>query len=244
MKILTFNTWGKNGPYQKRFELISFELSKINADTVCLQEVFDAELKDTLIQSCGFKHSYECYPAGLVILSRFSFDKTLTHIYKRVSENEKNGSRAAILIHIKTKKTAYWIANTHLSWRPEENDIRMSQTQELLKRVNSLNALSILAGDFNCEPDSEAVDLLLKKDFAELYGKLNPGKMDFTWDNNRNPYLKTHSVIFPNRRIDLLLIHEKLLARFAAKCCELVFTKSEPNGIFPSDHFGLCAELL
>src|SRR3989338_7987389 len=110
MKIVTLNTWGKNGPCEKRFCLISRELKKLNADIVSLQEVFKPELNNQIKKVCGFKYSCECYPAGLVLLSRCPIKQTKTHTYRTISPNEKN-DRRVIFVRIKAKGKFLWVAN-------------------------------------------------------------------------------------------------------------------------------------
>jgi endonuclease/exonuclease/phosphatase family metal-dependent hydrolase len=244
MKIITLNTWGTNGPHEKRFPLIESGIREENPDLVCLQEVFGAPLKDRLKKACGFGYSHESHPAGLVILSRFPIHEIKIYPYRTISPNEMN-DRRIIFAQIELKGNLIWIGNTHLSWKPEDEAVRLSQMKELLEQVKALGTPQvILTGDFNCPPESNPILAAKMSGFLEIFGELNPEEDGFTWDNKRNPYLKTHSVELPDRRIDLVLMRKELLTIATPKTCELVFTEPDAEGNFPSDHFGLSAELI
>lgn len=241
MKIVTLNTWGTNGPFEKRFELIAGGLERIAPDIVCLQEVFEAALKNKIQERCGFPHGYETYPAGLVILSRFPFRKTKTHVYFAVSPYEKF-DRRAIFTEIEIGGKSALLANTHLSWKAEDKATRLAQVKEFIAQISKFGRPAIATGDFNSTPESEAVEEMKNAGFVELFGHLQPKENGFTWDNARNPYLKTHSVIYPDRRIDLVMVRRELLPLLQPKSCELAFTKPDGEGVLPSDHFGVIAE--
>ncbi len=243
MKIVTLNTWGKYGPYEKRFPLIVSELQKIKADVVCLQEVVDSELKDEIQASCHFHDFHECYPAGLLTFSNLPIEEKIIYRYKTISTNETN-DRRVILTKTTAQNKTLWIVNTHLSWRAEDDPVRLEQMKELLQCITQLtwNENTILTGDFNCTPDSLPIKILKEAGFIDLFSKLYPTESGFTWDNERNPFLKTHSILFPDRRIDLILANQNFLHMFPLKKCELIFTKPAAGDIFPSDHFGVSAE--
>ncbi|MBI4387964.1 MAG: endonuclease/exonuclease/phosphatase family protein [Candidatus Omnitrophica bacterium] len=242
MKIITLNTWGKYGPYEKRFPLIVSELQKIKADVICLQEVVDAELKDKIQAFCHFRDFHECYPAGLLTFSDLPIEEKIIYRYKTISTNETN-DRQVVLIKTTVQNKTLWIANTHLSWRVEDEPIRLEQVKELLQCITQLtwNENTILTGDFNCTSDSAPIQKLKEAGLVDIFEKLHPKENGFTWDNDRNPFLKTHSVLFPNRRIDLMLANQHFLKNFSIKTCELAFTQPTDE-TFPSDHFGGCAE--
>ncbi len=254
MRIVSLNTWGRNGSYETRRDLIVSEVNAQAVDFLCLQEVFDSDLRDVIKKTCGFDFSFECHPAGLVILSRFPIQEQKMLTYKTISTNEKN-DRRVIFIKTRIKNDSVWIGNTHLSWRPEDDEIRIGQVNELVEVAQTLDAHVILAGDFNCTTECKPIALLKKAGFLDVYANLDPKKDGFTWDNARNPYLKTHAVIFPDRRIDLILVKTKgsgfhgfsnvgaygytpLLPR----SCNLCFTKPNGEDVFPSDHFGVMVE--
>ena len=242
MKILTLNTWSDNGPFEIRRRLILSELKQLKPDVLCLQEVFQAGFADEIKTACQFQNVYANFTAGLVILSRLPFESMDTVVYNTLSPSEYM-SRHAILVNLKSDTQSFWIVNTHLSWRLEDDKIRAKQAEELLECVKALEGPVILTGDFNSLPDSEPVSKLKQAGFHDLFDRLHPKEKGFTWDNDRNPYLKNHSILFPNRRIDFILPQENLLAQLPKQTCRLAFAEPDAAGHFASDHFGLMADL-
>lgn len=241
MKLVTLNTWGIHKPYRKRTSLICSEMIQLEPDIVCLQEVFSPEQENLIKQNTSLAHSHHVHAAGLVILSKEPFLETRELKYKTVSERDKN-DRRAIFVKIHSGKKMLWIGNTHLAWKGADEDVRIGQTKELVDELERLGDLSIATGDFNAGPHSPSIKQLKDIGFIDIFDSLHPGNEMFTWDNDRNHYLKTHSVIFPNRRIDLILASKELFRKIKIKSCELVFTKSDLEGNLPSDHFGVMTE--
>ena len=241
MKIVTLNTWGINEPYEKRIRLLTAELLRLNPDVACFQEVPNENAAERIQENFSFPHFFASYPAGLLILSKQPFGETLELKYQTVSTIDLN-DRRAIFASVQFKNETVWIGNTHLAWKGADEATRVGQVSELASQAGKLGAFSILAGDFNCGPDSAPIAELKEEKFTDIFRLLNPKKEVFTWDNDRNPYLKKHATIFPNRRIDLIMASETLLKKFKAKSCEVVFTNKGEEENFPSDHFGVVAE--
>jgi len=241
MKIVTLNTWGIHEPYQKRTSLIAAELSRLNPDLVCLQEVFSADQENKIKQNLPIPYSHHAHTAGLVILSKQPFLKTAELKYKTFSQMDSN-DRRAIFTKVCFGGKTLWIGNTHLAWKGADENVRTGQTRELADQLQKLGDLSIAIGDFNAGPNSPSVEQIKFAGFIDIFDSLHPGKKIYSWDNDRNHYLKTHSAMFPNRRIDLILASKKLFQNIKLKSCELAFTAKDAEGNLPSDHFGVMAE--
>ncbi len=241
MKIAMLNTWGKSGPYPIRFELILKEIHRVKPDILCLQEVFESELAERIKFETELQHVHAFHEVGLVILGRLPFDCVMFDKYKAKSPLE-DYSRGYLSAQQTSNGQKFWVGNTHLSWKAEDAESRTKQILELLDVVQSLNAPCILTGDFNTTPDSEPIAKLKNAGFVDLCEMLRPNQTLFTWDNKRNPYLKTHTVIFPNRRIDLLMASKSFVSHYIPSSYELCFNYPDTEGNFPSDHFGVVAE--
>lgn len=242
MRIATLNTWARKGPYEERFPLILKELNRIKPDIICLQEVFDEELPKQIKLAMQYLYSYESFPAGLVIISKFPIRKSKTLTYDYLSSIDDN-DRRAIFSEISVNNRAILVGNTHWPWKPEDDKVRFKNAKELLYYLKSVPHPIFLAGDFNTSSESDAISILKESGFQDLFLIQNPDTDGFTWDNTRNPYLQTHSVNFPDRRIDLVL-GKNYENRFQMKRAELVFSESDNAGTFPSDHFGVLVELV
>jgi endonuclease/exonuclease/phosphatase family metal-dependent hydrolase len=106
----------------------------------------------------------------------------------------------------------------------------------------------ILCGDLNARPDAAEVRFL--KGLASSGGRsfhlfdafevAHPGAPGHTWDN-RNPYAAMNAV--PDQRIDYVLVgvrRDDGAGRVLS--CDVVCDQPR-RGIWPSDHFGVCARL-
>ena len=241
MKIIMLNTWGHSGPYQKRWEVLFRELERYTPDVLCLQEVFQPELVQKLEKKFLFSHVLKSYEAGLVLMTQFPISSHQILNYKAISPNEQQ-NRQALLVGLKIHTKEIVIANTHLSWKAEDESVRHSQVQELLQAIANQGHLALLAGDFNDVAGSKPIEEIRKAGYVDLYNLLHAKKPKITWDN-QNPFIQTHNVKFSDRQIDFLFLHNKLIKANTIKKCEIIFNRPDQNGIYPSDHYGVLADL-
>jgi endonuclease/exonuclease/phosphatase family metal-dependent hydrolase len=209
MKIVTLNTWGRGGPFEKRWEVLLNELSKFDPEIICLQEVFDGELTKRIKKRLNLKHALTSVPSGLAIVTKFDVLTEKTIAYKTQSPTETEPRRAIAAI-LKIGEKIIQVANTHLAWKPEDEAVRIGQTKELIECAQKEKEMTILAGDFNDVPESNSVSELKHAGFQDVYEQLHPNGTDLTWDN-QNPYIQTHKEKFQDRRIDFLFFDKKLL---------------------------------
>ena len=241
MKIITLNTWGTYGPYQKRWDFFLKELETIDPDLLCLQEVVEPTLPEKIKKIFPLLYSIESYEAGLAILSRFPILLEEILKYKSVSLTERE-DRRAIIARLKTGNNEMILANTHLSWKSEDEPTRLAQVKELIGVIKKRGQPALLAGDFNDVPQSSPIQEVKRAGYFDLLELLHPGEQKITWDNH-NPFIQTHSVKFPDRQIDFLFLHQELLAQHPPQISEIVFNRPNTEGIFPSDHYGIFAEI-
>ncbi|WP_449428081.1 endonuclease/exonuclease/phosphatase family protein [Rhodanobacter umsongensis] len=120
--------------------------------------------------------------------------------------------------------------NTHFPYRPEDVRARMLSADEILQRIGKLpsTARVILAGDFNCGPDSPVYAKLtgtLHDAWAAAGSRSGPGKTFHNFTGN------------PDQRIDWILTRG-----FKAITVQTVTTHDGAR--YPSDHFPVVAELV
>jgi len=238
---MTLNTWGNSGPYQDRWNFFLEELKMYTPDVLCLQEVFGPVLIEKIKESFSYPYILLAYEAGLVIMARFPVGEHQVLKYKTISSNEQE-NRQAILAKLEIKGKQLAIANTHLSWRAEDEGVRHQQVKELLQVIVDKRDTVLLAGDFNDTPGSAPIKEIEKAGYVNLLRLLYPHNENITWDN-QNPFIQTHSVKFQNRQIDFLFLHKKLLTPNLVKSCDIIFNRPNPNGIYPSDHYGVLVEI-
>ncbi len=252
MKILTLNTWGKNGPTERRSVLVQAILD-LAPDVACLQEVTDPALLEAFANYPVRLHAPQ---AGLAILSRFPVSSSRTFTYSAVSPLEPY-RRQLFLAELSCAAGPLWLGNTHLAWRAEDEPTRLAQVEQLLYWGASLSFLSgrvphrgaslkptvLLAGDFNAAPDQAPIARIREGGFTDLFGQLHPNEAGITWDN-ANPYIQSHAVRFPDRRIDFLFLRQDPAGPFKPVQCEVACRQPSAAGGHPSDHYGVLATLL
>lgn len=241
MKIVTLNTWGHDGPYQKRLDFFLEELESVNPDVICLQEVFEPTLTGRIKKMLSLPYSVSSTEAGLVMITRFTILSEKVMRYETASPLESYDRRAIIAaLRIGTRKIVF--ANTHLAWKPEDEKTRLGQVQNLLSVIKKEKNPAILAGDFNDTPESTPIQTIKLSGYHDLYGLLHPNEAGLTWDN-QNPFIQAHIVKLPDRRIDFLFAHERLLINNPPRTCDVIFNHPNSAGIYPSDHYGLFAKI-
>ncbi len=239
MKLITLNTWGKDGPYQERWNYFLQELAASPPDVMCLQEVADDELTRLIQKFLRLSHHVSDYKAGLLIISKFPLSGSSTLVYQHVSPSEKNYERKALITKFAIGTHELLLANTHLAWREEDRPVRDGQISELLKTVKSKGLPSLICGDLNDIPESSPLELTRSAGYENLIQSFQPDTI--TWDNH-NPFIQSHSVRFPDRQIDYILLQESVSQILKAKSCSVAFNRPNDKLIYPSDHYGISAE--
>jgi endonuclease/exonuclease/phosphatase family metal-dependent hydrolase len=167
-------------------------------------------------------------------------------------------SRAALSVTIDSPYGPIGFTCTHLHWQFNHGYVREKQvellTERAWKRRPENGFPPIIAGDFNAEPDSDEIRFMTGRhslvgrsvaflDAWEVAGDATlPGEAGrgITW-SNRNAYARVEYE--PCRRIDYLFVG--LPGRKGqgwVEQCRVVCNEEE-GGVWPTDHFGVYAEL-
>jgi endonuclease/exonuclease/phosphatase family metal-dependent hydrolase len=185
--ILSLNVWEGGLLWNN----ISQFLQKENADIMCLQEVFDSDLKQ-LNRFQTMKNLRNLFPAyhysyapqmheictdgegdsGNAIFSRFPLTQPhtvfLRGTYEKIIRDESKGftrypSNAQFVRTTINDKTLH-IGNVHGVWNTHGKDTpeRLRMSELIINEITGKKPL-ILAGDFNLNPDTESVHLIEKQ---------------------------------------------------------------------------------
>jgi len=146
---------------------------------------------------------------------------------------------------------------THLNWKFHHGAVRQRQVAFIAERVAQLAPIAgphlppVLMGDFNAAPDADEIRFLTglcalagkTVYFADAWVYAGEGP-EYTFDRV-NPYaLKARE---PSRRIDYIFVRgPDRQFRGEPMHAELAFHTPEgagPQAVWPSDHFGLVADL-
>ncbi|MBI3783407.1 MAG: endonuclease/exonuclease/phosphatase family protein [Deltaproteobacteria bacterium] len=268
--MLTLNCWNVIEPYEPRMELIRRGIEALRPDVVGLQEIIVR--RDGFDQAArifaGLGYRWEFGPAmrfnrdgsalpvdadgdafGNVVASRWPIVRSRVHPLPGVESGERRSAIAAV---IESPSGLLPFISTHLNWKYHHGVIRERQVVALVDFVGEWSLgvplPPILVGDMNADPDSAEIRFLCGlqrldgrsayfQDAWRVTGNAGPG---FTWDN-RNTY--AHLAFEPNRRIDYVFVGlGDGSGRGWIESARVVL--DEPvGGVFPSDHFGMLAEV-
>lgn len=272
LTVVTLNLWGEQGPFEQRFPLCIAGLLALDPDLIALQEVrqIPGRLQNTAEQIARALGRHVVFgPAtewgggveGLALVCRFPLANTevLTLPHARPDEH-----RILLLAQAMTPAGLVLCATTHLHYRMTDGVAREEQVAAvdrlLTERVQALRQshpdtflFAVWAGDLNATPDSDEVRFLRglhtlagRRTFyqdAFLCATHRPSDPGFTW-SERN--LFTHKLLFleRDRRLDYIFVSPpNRRGRGLVHSCRLVLDEPGPDGIFPSDHFGVLAQI-
>ncbi|MBF0254384.1 MAG: endonuclease/exonuclease/phosphatase family protein [Candidatus Omnitrophica bacterium] len=242
MKILSFNVWGAYGPDpDARLEFASSEIMRLDADLLCLQEATNAVFVERLSREFGSAPAAAVRDGvGLVIFSRLPVRSSGSAEFTSRSSLERYDRKFVWAVVAGGNGEEFLVANTHLSWKAEDEATRTAQAAELLAFGISRKLPMVFCGDFNCEFRSKPLAALARAGFSDaLEGTAHEFRP--SWDN-RNPFIQSHKSTFPNRRVDLILTDAAFRRRYPRNHAEVVLDRVDGRGVFPSDHYGVLAE--
>jgi endonuclease/exonuclease/phosphatase family metal-dependent hydrolase len=116
-------------------------------------------------------------------------------------------NRTALLATVDHPEGKLHVVNTHLSWRPDEADVRLNQLITILDRAQDEGWLHrqerfVLLGDLNATEDEPVIDLL-ERHLVDSYRAHHPTDPGYTWESE-NPYSGGYPS--PKRRLDYIFV--------------------------------------
>jgi len=259
LRVLTWNLWWRFGPWERRRPAIAATIAALAPDVVALQEVwgeqggsdFAAELADGL----GYHHAYAARLSldgvdfGNAVLSRWPI--TATESTPLPAPPDKDEQRLVLRADVDGPRGPLQVFSTHLNWRFDHSAVRQDQVRTIAEAVAAARPRSyppIVGGDFNAVPDSDEMRMLTGRAavpveglvFSDAWEASGDGGPGCTW-SNANPYAVLD--LEPDRRIDYVFVGwPKAGGRGHVTSCEVVGTQPV-DGVVPSDHYGVLAEL-
>lgn len=265
VKVLTWNLWWRYGPWEARRPAIAATLAKIDADVLCLQEVWDdgqvsfaAELAEEL--GCSYAYGSRVEVDGVrfgnAVLSRWPI--VGEDVLALPAPSGLDELRTCVRADIDGPRGPLQVFSTHLNWRFDQSHVRQQQVRAICAFVAASRRLGghsfppVLCGDLNAEPDSDEVRLLTGRsatpepklvfhDAWEVAGRASGSSATgATWTND-NPYARLD--LEPDRRIDYVMAGWPK-AGGAGHVTSCTVEGLEPvDGVVPSDHLAVVAEL-
>lgn len=264
MRVLTWNLWWRNGPWEDRRKAIAATLAQVSPDVCGLQEVWGTpteNLAAELAAELGMHWCWSWLPTpdhwtqggdvaiGNAVLSRWPI---LEQIERPLPAAEGEEQRVALHARIAAPGGVLPFFTTHFTARLGGSAARTAQVCGLVEFVADYLADTayppVVTGAFNAEPDSDELRLLgglLTPPavpglvLVDAWRYAAPGDPGFTWDR-RNGYLADS--IYPDSRIDYIMVGLPIEGRGQVRAAWLEGLQPVA-GVWPSDHFAVVAEL-
>lgn len=250
MKIATYNIWNSDAGLPTRSIYTVEEIRKVDADIVCLQEVHNRSLAESIANKAGYQYwFFDNYPKGeegLCVLSQIPFEECDSWI----------GASNAIYCSFLYKDKRIAVVNIHLPW--DSVSRREEQIVDIVFAINKKHYDYVyLAGDFNCGDRSDVQRFLtgdcLLNDFESMpcwfdlalsYAELSATSAEYTLNFRDNPRFK-HNTIETNVRFDRILLRNPYPSDFPVlKNCSIFGKKVYSDiSLAASDHYGLVVEV-
>ena len=264
MRVVSWNLWGRFGPWERRRDAIAATLAEVGPDVCGLQEVWAAPGENLAADLASRLGLHWCWtPAahgpsrageqlsiGNAILSRWPIT---THARAALpTAGLADEGRVALHARVDAPAGTLPVFTTHLTYGPGRSAARTAQVRTLAAFVSGHAAgcawPPVVTGDLNAEPGSDELRLLGGLLTApavpglvlvDAWRYADPADPGFTWDH-RNGY-QANSVI-PDSRIDYILAGLPRDGRGKVVSVRLAGT-APAAGVWPSDHFAVVADL-
>jgi len=157
IRLASFNVWGvplASEDLAGRLERMPDALRALDADVLCLQEVFLAATRDRLVEGLGPEYeATEGRRGGLLILSRFPIRATSFERFPvagRVSLAERLAGKGVLEAVVETPAGEVRVVTAHLAAVFDDERPRAVQRRFLLERLDgSRDRPVVLAADLN-----------------------------------------------------------------------------------------------
>jgi len=271
VSVLTLNLWHDSGPYPTRRTLVRAWIEQLDPDVIGFQEVlrgpsFDqvGELLEGMAYHIEFASASsfwrdpkrapgtrEATEFGNAIAARWPITERDVLALPDTGDGE---TRSALSVTVSAPQPVgpFSVTCTHLHWKFHQSEVRERQVvvacDRVLARRRQGGFPPLLIGDFNAEPESAEIryvtglQSLRGRSVALLdaWRAAGKGGSGITW-SNANDYARLN--LEPDRRIDYVFAgfpRRDGIGQIAH--CRVVC--NEPKaGVWPSDHFGVYAEL-
>jgi endonuclease/exonuclease/phosphatase family metal-dependent hydrolase len=256
VRVATWNLWWRFGPWKERQPAIAATLERLDADIICLQEVWEVDGGNQaagFAEQLGYHHVFsnrfeEGEKFGNAILSRWPITRTESRPLPAPGDAEE--FRTVAFAEVEGPRGPIQVFCTHLNWRHDHSAIRQDQLRTIARFVTETRPRTyppVLCGDMNADPTSDEIRMLTgrapvaaeKAVFLDAWEVAGEG-LGHTW-SNANPYAALD--LEPPRRIDYVFYGwPKQGGAGHAVRCEVIGT-DPVDGVVPSDHYGVLAEL-
>ena len=244
LRVLTWNTlWDRYDADRihtaRRRPLLLAELEAADADVIALQEV-ERDLLAMLLRAPWVRSAYtldtdpagpDVDEAGLLVLSRVPVREAGRHAL--------GPHKAVAAVTVETSRGPLVVASTHLTSDHSQDGAarRREELAALAEGFAGVDGDLVVVGDFNEAGDVPATALRLRDAWTAVHG---PDDRTPTFDPGANPLAAVSSLTGRATRLDRILLRPGGPEPAATA---LRGDRPAPDGLFPSDHFGVEVDL-
>lgn len=261
LKVLTLNLWNRSGPYDARKPRIREWIERLDPDLLGFQEAMRGDGFDQvpeLLEGLSYEIDFGSgsmwgeMEFGNAVASRWPIsDRELLELPDLGTDE----GRIALSVTVGAPVGEVSFTVTHLNWKLHHGFVREAQVVPLcemvLRRRPRGGFPPIMVGDFNAEPDSAEIRYV--RGFGSADGRsvmfydawhvAGDGGPGYSW-SNRNAFAAI--ALEPERRIDYIFSGYPIRTADGYGIGKIgtcrVVCDDGPDGVFPSDHFGVYAE--
>jgi endonuclease/exonuclease/phosphatase family metal-dependent hydrolase len=243
LHVATLNIRNLADRWPERLTLLLADMAALQPDLLGLQEVVYPMQQDRIIGSAGAAH----YAAVRGWAGRPEYGNSLLiRAPLEASEPERLELDLDRSAHRTTVAlpggASVRVVVTHLHHRRPDAALRDGQTVALIRWVAAAATATdatIVMGDFNADPDEPAYARMVDAGFRSAYAEANGAEPAVTWPSGlRAPMIDTDG---DPSCLDYMWLRGAVRVADA----RLVFDRPDPEdpGVYPSDHFGIAANL-
>jgi endonuclease/exonuclease/phosphatase family metal-dependent hydrolase len=264
VRIVTWNLWGRYGPWDTRAPAIEATLRGLDPDICALQEVWeDDERSQAREIADALGYAYQVFApnlerdgarSGNAVVSRWPIVRHEVRPLPRAAgdaRDEEGEERLVVFAEVDGPRGPIQVYCAHLSWRDDHSAVRQAQVSEICRFVRANRPRpfpAVLCGDLNSEPGSDEIRMLtgyttvpvpgvVFRDAWVAAGQDGPG---YTCAND-NPFIAP--LLGRNMRIDYVMVGQPKLGGVGHVLDARVVGNQPVDEMWPSDHFGVVAEL-
>lgn len=250
LRVLSYNVLADEVAVARRIPALLRVMERAGADVLLLQEVAPWFLD--WVAGSSWLREFEiatidgqvALPNGQMILSR------LPIVESRARRLSGAQGRTVLVSRLSLGGgEQVCVATTHMESFLEDGAVRARQLDEIFaelrrERDDPAVVATLFGGDLNFgegeQPDSAHLD----PEFVDCWTQLRAGAPGFTWDIEHSEMARAGSFVGePSRRLDRLLLRSKVWAPTSIEIIGDAPVEPGDRGLFPSDHFGLVAEI-
>jgi endonuclease/exonuclease/phosphatase family metal-dependent hydrolase len=258
LKVVTINILSDLTRWKQRRPLLVAGLADLQPDLIALQEAsIPANTALWLAGKLEMPHIHlspktgkRARREGIAILSRLPFEEQATL-------DLQTQNRVAQYVRVRADQQTLIFANGHFFWEPGDSSERQRQVERFVEWLNAIpgDPPMVVCGDFNATPETGAIQFM-RRQFVSAYAAVHGQEPEYT---SPTPLPRSKlgllGTLFEYRgeislrdfrlnwrgTLDYIFVdrHVRVLD------CQVVLNQPSPlePKIYPSDHFGLAADI-